>query len=115
MTRLGIAVAAAVLSLALVPDASGQATLPRYVFTTVDAVASEGYRLRITGIQEGQATASEVTLYYSYSVAYALASCEACERKALLAMNKPGQYVFEAAYLGTLLSNPTCKLTRVNP
>lgn len=113
MKLLAIAAAAATLSLAIGMGARAQTAHPRYVFATVDAVSCEVYVLRITGILQGQAAATEVRVAFSDSdPAAANVSAQTCERKALLAMTKPGQYLFEVSYPGYY---PACKLTRVNP
>ncbi len=115
MKLLAIAAAAATLSLAIGIGARAQAAPPSYVFATVDAVSSQGYQLKITGILQGQAVATEITVSFSEAdYAAANVAAQTCERKALLAMAKPGQYVFEVyyAYSGYTWA---CKLTRVNP
>lgn len=113
MKLLAIAAAAVTLSLGLGIGARAQTTA-RYVFTTVDAVSSYVTTLSITGIQEGQAAATEVRVYfYAYDEAAKAMVIQSCERKALLAMNKPGQYTFEVSW--STYGYPTCKLTRVNP
>lgn len=113
MRLLAIAAAAATLSLAIGIGVRAQTTGP-YVFATVDAVSSQNSQLKVTGILQGQAAATEVTANFSYGTDYAAANVAAqtCERKALLAMAKPGQYLFGISYsYGTWI----CKLTRVNP
>ena len=93
-------------------SARGQVTYPAvHVFVTVDAIEMDAY-LSITGILQGEAQPSTVAFNWLYSSTFSFR--EECQRAALLAMTKPGQYLFEVRqkYAGAL---PTCKLTRVNP
>ncbi len=115
MSRSWMAAAVAVLLLALGAAARAQTTRSSYVFVTVDAVASEISRLRVTGLVEGEVAAREVLIMFSSGTGYdAVATyVQTCERKALLAMAKPGQYLFEVNSLDTLY--PVCKLTHRNP
>jgi hypothetical protein len=114
MRRLAIAAAAAALSLAVGIGARAQTAYPSYVFTTIDAVSSYRSQLKITGILQGQAVATEITVSFSETdYAAANVAAQTCERKALLAMNKPGQYKFEVSLSSS--GYPACKLTRVNP
>ncbi len=84
------------------------------VFTTVDAVKSEYMKLTITGVKEGDAVASDYAVSFSSSSpASNQALFEACERKAMLAMTKPGAYRLEL--WREPYGYPLCKLARVNP
>lgn len=89
-----------------------------YVFETVDSYDVQGSYLRVTvqGVQQGQETPSAVTFsYYIYSGSTSdhHRSFERCERLALLAMSKPGQYLLEVRQEGGG-STPHlgCRLTR---
>ena len=107
----------AVLSLALCFGARAQVAATPYVFVTVDAVENEnGQRLRIKGIQQGQSTATEVyvDLYVSGDAAASAARVQSCERLALLAMNKPGQYLYQVGATSSY-GYRGCRLTRLNP
>lgn len=89
-----------------------------YVFETVDSYDVQGSYMRLTvqGVQQGQETPSSVTFGYtinSSSTSDHPRSFERCERLALLAMSKPGQYLLEVRqenYFSTL--NIGCRLTR---
>ncbi len=116
MRRSWMAAAVAALSLALGAVVARAQTAPtRYVFVTVDAVAAQTDRLWVTGIVQGEVVAREVQILFSSTPDYGATATwtQTCERKALLAMAKPGQYLFEASSLNTYV--PVCKLTRVNP
>jgi hypothetical protein len=68
----------------------------------------------VTGIVQGdQAPSSWKVLYSGSADANGWASM--CQRSALLAMAKPGQYLLEIGLLNSSYSAPICKLTRVNP
>jgi hypothetical protein len=90
-----------------------------YTFVTVDSVTAQGSLIHVTGILKGEATPSThgAQFYYlSGNYAYAAQMIAACERKALLAMSKPGQYQLvlqDGPSAGSLESS--CTLTRVNP
>jgi hypothetical protein len=95
-----------------------------FVFTTVDAFSFEAQSctFTITGILQGDAAASVKAVAYSCSSSSSPYSAEVdrrlqtCERMALIAMAKPGQYLFEVRP-GSISSaaNPACKLSRVTP
>jgi len=113
MKRSWIAAAVAVLSLAVGVVARAQVAATPYVFVTVDAASSYATRLRVTGILQGEATAREI--FVTFSSTDAAVRLDTCERKALLAMAKPGQYLFELTWPSSFAAEPTCKLTRANP
>ncbi len=118
-----LAAAALVLSLvASAPVARAQTAPAATVFTTVDSFAydAQDCYIRITGIVQGDAAASEKTIsrYCGSSMTGTdelLLRVQACERMALVAMAKPGQYLFQIAQGPTYGSWFGCKLTRVNP
>ncbi len=83
------------------------------MFTTVDAVRRAAY-VNITGVLEGASAATEVAVPVSSSSAASLAIGEACERYALIAMDKPGRYRLEVwVRSGSYLSE--CRLSVANP
>jgi len=111
MKRFALLALAAAICLAPA-SARGQVTYPLVrVFVTVDAIEMETY-LSITGVLQGEAQPSTLAFNWYYTSTSSLR--EECHRAALLAMTKPGQYLFQVrqTYAGSL---PTCKLTRVNP
>lgn len=86
-------------------------TTATLTFATVDGVEWYGTaQLRITGILQGEAAASTRIVYANS----ALESAAACERKALLAMSKPGQYVLTVTQ-PSATSAFACGLTRAAP
>lgn len=116
--------ASAILLFALVsPAPVSAAIVSTYVFETVDSydISGERREVKITGIISGEAAPRTVTLMYNaantgttYSDEIASKrTFERCERFALMAMSKPGQYLLEMrqesnatySYIG-------CKLTR---
>jgi hypothetical protein len=120
-----VLVACALVALLLPTAARSQSAQPVtatpggvYVFETVDSYDVQGLYPRVTvqGVQQGQAAASSVTFGYSIysgSTADHPRSFERCERLALLAMNKPGQYLLEVRQeaFGSQL-HVGCRLTR---
>jgi hypothetical protein len=102
-------------------DAAVSAT---YQFETVDSYDISGQQgeVKITGIISGEAAPRTVTLAYSAYAYYGSAqdelavqhTFERCERFALVAMSKPGQYYLEMRQetLSTGLFAIGCKLTR---
>ncbi len=98
------------LSLAPLALASAQTKPPIYVFTTVDSIdiQSSWNLFRLTGILQGESTPRTIEVGYSNSPNNAF---ERCERLALLAMNKPGRYLFELRQDD--FADLACKLTRV--
>ena len=96
-------------------SARAQVAPTEVVFTTVDAVESNGSVLTVTGIVRGDSAPSAQPFYFTYAPAGELvASVASCERKALLAMSKPGQYLLTIWRPGPYDLLP-CKLTRVGP
>jgi len=86
------------------------------VFTAVDAVKAEDYKVVITGIVQGDGAPSTWSAGFYSSSDGALISqfVNSCQTQALLAMTKPGQYLLEIQS-GTISLRPFCKLSRVNP
>lgn len=85
------------------------------VFATVDAVSVQHSKVIVTGIVQGdQAASTWAVQYYLASTGVDAASfASACQRDALIAMAKPGQYLLEIQYAGAYGS--ICKLSRVTP
>jgi len=104
MTRAAFLALAAALALPVFAQ-TGYTTV---VFTAVDAVSLRSSGIQITGVPEG--AAAPVTSTWSvYSASYA----EACERYALLAMERPGRYRLEVLSSGSSLQY--CRLVRAAP
>ncbi|WP_375768737.1 hypothetical protein NR798_44860 [Archangium gephyra] len=107
----------ATLLLALSPlsIASAQSSVETFVFETVDSyeLLSGAYQLTVTGILQGEAAPRTIAIVPTSltSTAYD-ARVRSCERMALMAMSKPGQYFFELRRLGTSQPLQGCKLTR---
>jgi hypothetical protein len=105
------------LSLAPLALASAQsAPPPAYVFTAVDSVElrDSGFTFLVTGLVQGERVARTVELFggfYASPSYQSPHSAERCERMALLAMNKPGRYLFEVQEESS--SGLRCKLTRL--
>lgn len=97
---------------AAVAVATGAQTVTKLVYTTVDAVKMDYQAILITGVQEGATTATTASVYCSST------SCsdqlEKCQKLALLAMTKPGQYVFEIEKYSSQTFD-RCTLRRVAP
>lgn len=109
------------LALAAAP-AAGQASAVPYVFVTVDSVSVQGNDIVVTGILEGES--APVERFKSVAVAgagsdlsSAVSAAQNCQRLALMAMAKPGQYRFEMVDVPAPLYGyeTRCKLSRVVP
>jgi ABC-type sugar transport system substrate-binding protein len=87
-------IAAAVSLVAIAAAAAAQSTVTKLVFTTVDAVKMDYSAIYVTGVQEGATEASTAPIYCS-SNTNCPTQLQNCEKIALLAMSKPGQYVLE--------------------
>ena len=116
MNRLAIFV----LLAALAAPAFAQSTIPvgigvgqTVVFTTVDAVQLVSNRFYVTGVVEGEAAAS--TRYVTFNANDPELNRGACERLAVLALERPGRYRLEVAYYPPNYQGSTCKLVRANP
>lgn len=110
--RLRLAATLAVTALLFIAGRAGaQATTPYKVLVTVDAVQIEGGELLVTGIVQGETAPTTWRLMTAtYSDPNVLANCQ---QQALLAMTKPGQYLYGIVYGPMSLYG--CKLTRVAP
>jgi hypothetical protein len=88
----------------------------RWIYVTVDAVETDGFRFEITGILQGEATATTEVFFIDSSNQYHRAAAEICHRHAMLALNKPGQFVFEIEPDPNVFGgSPKCKLARATP
>lgn len=123
MKRITLAAAAVVLTLGVGSTASAQTAPPApVVFVAVDAFSYDAAscRITVTGIVQGEASSSDQTFVYSCesssSPNYELGRrIQSCERMALLAMAKPGLYLFQVTPYTGFYYFPACKLARVNP
>jgi hypothetical protein len=117
MRVLSVAVAAALAVCVLFVPAATVAqeysdANPARVLAAVDAVSGYGEIVLITGIVQGEAAPSTwIVQGHDSAVGAGLAAM--CERSALLAMSRPGQYLLEV-FSGTATNRPYCKLIRVN-
>jgi hypothetical protein len=100
-------------------DGSPRVSGTTYVFVTVDAVTAQGNSIFVTGILKGDAAPSTHSASFyetSGDDAFAALMVSACERKALLAMSKPGQYLLALQDSpGVFMFNSSCTLARVSP
>jgi hypothetical protein len=86
----------------------------RSSFVAVDAVETGYQRLTITGIVIGEASPTTREFYFSAtSPSQFEVQLASCVRLALLALNKPGQFVFQVEYVSS--GSPKCKLARATP
>jgi hypothetical protein len=116
--------ASAILLFALVSPTPVSATIvSTYVFETVDSYDIYGDRreVKITGIISGEAAPRTVTLTYNAVGSTSTPTdefatkrtFERCERFALMAMSKPGQYLLELRQESSVSTlHVGCKLTR---
>ncbi|HSD22506.1 MAG TPA: hypothetical protein VLC54_20820 [Anaeromyxobacter sp.] len=111
MKRLLLAGAAAAALVTAVP-APAQTAATRYVFVAVDAIEIQYTTVRVTGVVDGESAARTVTASF-YSGTTSVDQVAACERLALLAMTRPGQFRFEILQASS--STVVCKLARVTP
>ena len=123
MKRVSLAAALVVLALGTVSAASAQTTLPPpVVFVAVDAFSYDATacKFTVTAIVQGEAVASDKVFSYmcaggTLNLDELKRRLESCERMALLAMAKPGMYLFQVTPYFNYQVSPACKLTRVNP
>jgi hypothetical protein len=110
---------AAVLSAAAFAAVAQTSTVQTtYVFTAVDSVKMDYQYVWVTGVQEGATTTSLAAVNCNLSSASSFdctTHLQNCQRLALLAMTKPGQWLFviERGYPGA--SFASCELRRVAP
>lgn len=116
-------VACALLALLVPTAAQPQSTTPAYntpyPFETVDSYDVRGgpSQVVVTGVLQGEAAPTTLTFRYSATSSSSYESprtFERCERMALLAMSKPGQYLLELRqeYSSAYSYQVGCKLTR---
>lgn len=108
MVRSFLALCAA-LSLCVASVASAQATKTPVVYVAIDSVGLQLTELTITGVVQGEQAATTKVFVFSSGTE---STVDACHRIALLAMMKPGQYLFRIV---PEYSAPDCKLSRVTP
>jgi hypothetical protein len=119
-TSLAVAAAAFLFSGAVEAE---PATGTQWTFVTVDSVEMSGDDLTITGILKDQASPSTLTFYvriYSSQTSPSQPSdhirVESCVKYALLALNKPGQFVLELRRVSDYyFYDVSCKLSRATP
>jgi hypothetical protein len=114
MKRLLLAGAAAVSLVGA--TAQAQTAVPRHVFVAVDALEMKANVFTVTGVIDGESEPRTVTFTFSSSsTSSERDDVSACQRLALLAMTRPGQFRFEVAGGTTYYQYPACKLARVTP
>ncbi len=107
MRSIRLAMAAALVAACAAADAQ---TANAVTFTAVDGVRVRYLTLYVTGVVQGEATAREVTFDYSTTTVVQLQSCE---RIALVAMSRPGQYLLTMRQWGGAYAE--CGVSRVAP
>ena len=112
MKRLLLAGAAAAALFSAAPVAYAQTAPTRYVFAAVDAIEIQYTTVRVTGVVDGESAARTVTANF-FSGTTSVDQVAACERLALLAMTRPGQFRFEILQASS--STVVCKLARGTP
>ncbi|NOJ95317.1 hypothetical protein D7W82_31240 [Corallococcus sp. CA049B] len=80
-----------------------------YVFTSVDAYSVGPTTFDVTGTLVGESTPR--TFRFWSGGDYAVEASR-CDRLALLAMTRPGRYLFSWSHEIAYISPPTCTLTR---
>jgi hypothetical protein len=102
--------AAAALIVSIAAQARAQTTIV-WAFTAVDAVqVNNNSTLTIRGVLSGElGPTDQIVFFYSTTTP----QFESCQRLALLAMGKPGQYVLAVDVTRT--GYPICKLSRAVP
>jgi hypothetical protein len=111
MKRLLLAGAAA-LALVSAGPAPAQTASTRYVFVAVDAFEIQSTTVRVTGVVDGESAVQTVMASF-YNGSTSVDQVAACERLALLAMTRPGQFRFEIQQASSY--SVVCKLARVTP
>jgi hypothetical protein len=70
----------------------------------------------VTGVVEGEDAPSTWAVRYETSTTeLAMEWATACQRAALVAMSRPGQYLLEIDYEGYGTAGSTCRLSRATP
>lgn len=102
-------------TLSLVPSTAGAAEpeepIPgvAYVFATVDAYAVGSTTLDVTGTLVGE---SAPRTFRFWAIGDASVEAARCDRLALLAMTRPGRFLFTWTWPNNYSSYVTCTLTR---
>jgi len=87
-------------------------------FVAIDAVTVDHSTLAVTGVIEGEPAAVTREFHFAftnYSSTHPYEQRQSCERLALLAMSKPGQYVFKVTVESYRWDYPSCSLARATP
>lgn len=116
MKRSAMALCAAAALLASLA-ANAQVTSTATLYSAVDAVTLQYYKLTITGVIQGEAKASTQTFVIGTSSgrdAVEAATLQTCVRLATIAMEKPGAYLFQVTPHTTIVE-AGCTLSRVTP
>lgn len=114
MKRLLLA-GAAVAALVAAASVHAQTTPPRYVFVAVDAFEFRSNTVKVTGVLDGESDAKTITVYFYSGSSSTVDQVAACERLALLALTRPGQFRFEIEGNAGGTTVAACKLARVTP
>ncbi|WP_375742134.1 hypothetical protein NR800_22675 [Corallococcus interemptor] len=103
-------------TLSLVPSTAGAQAQPEepvqgvaYVFTTVDAYTVGNGTLDVTGTLVGE---SAPRTFRFWAIGDASVEAARCDRLALLAMTRPGRYLFTWKWTNDFSNYLTCTLTR---
>lgn len=124
MDRLFSTMAAAAIAAIAAPLAAEAQTSPTQyqqvpvassekVFAAVDAVNVFGTRLIVTGVVQGEGAASSWAVTYSSTASDTVGWAAMCQRSALLALARPGEYLLTIHQFAG--GAPICKLTRASP
>jgi hypothetical protein len=123
MKRIALATSLTLALTSLLP-VPAQAANPQVTFETVDSYSlgyglgpdQSTYGIELTGIVQGENTPRTIVTNMSPAYSDSEFIGRSCERMALLAQSKPGQYLLQVRYEATaphyLLG---CSLTRVTP
>lgn len=114
MQRIALAATLAFAISTIGAVAMAQATVTTFVFATVDSVDLDGNQFQVTGILQGEAAPTTRTFLIPIpGDGSGVSRTQSCERKALLVMSKPGQYLLEIRQ--PVYYSLGCRLTRVTP
>lgn len=120
MKRIGILVAVVFAVTGYAGVARAQTNAPMCApstapctFVTVDSVSVYYNRIYVTGVPEGGSVPVERYAFFPISTS-GTDTPAGCQRLALMAMAKPGQYVLRLTYVSSTAGHE-CRLTRVTP